>query len=119
MPIEPIGGPPPPKVSFGHGNPPPRPPHPRLMAVQVRPHLLAPFRNWDQVWFTAWQIWLSTFCSRVPGFSRLVTTLRPVPLKKLLRQESVLTLAGRWMVWLSAAMRAVVPLAAACTIAVQ
>src|SRR5438132_3701374 len=118
MPIVAIDGPPPPKESFGHERPPPRPPKPRLKPVIVSPHCTLP-RSEVQVCCTRLQIFPSTACSRLAGLSRLVTRFSPTPLKKLSRQVSEVTLWGALMLLSSAWTRAFNPLMAAWVIAAQ
>src|SRR6202030_4825203 len=109
MPMVAIGGPPPPKDSFGQERPPPSPPKPRLKPVIVSPHCTLPRRE-VQVCCTRLQIFPSTACSRLAGLSRLVTRLSPTPLKKLSRQVSEVTLGGAVMLLPVASMRALSPL---------
>src|SRR6516164_1570918 len=118
MPIVPIGGPPPPKDSFGQERPPPSPPKPRLKPEIVSPHWILP-RSEFQVCFTRLQILPSIACSRLAGLSRLVTRLSPTPLKKLSRHVSEVTLWGALMLLSSAWMRAFSPLTLAWVIAAQ
>src|SRR5260370_3883819 len=108
MPIVAIGGPPPPKDSFGQERPPPSPPKPRLKPVIVRPHCTLP-RSEFQLCCTRLQILPSTACSGLAGLSRLVTRLSPTPLKRLLRQGSEGTLWGALMLLWSALRRAAIP----------
>src|SRR5277367_3924438 len=112
MPIVPIGGPPPPKDSLGQDRPPPRPPKPRRKPVIVRPHCAEPSREFHSC-LRALQIWPSTACRRLVGLSRFVTRFNPVPLKKLSRQLSDVTLFGGLIELSSAWMRPVMPFAAA------
>src|SRR5437762_13776665 len=94
MPIVAIGGPPPPNDSFGQERPPPRPPKPRLKPVIVSPHCTLPSSEF-QLCCTRLQILPSTAFSRLAGLSRLVTRFNPIPLIKLSRQVSEVTLWGR------------------------
>jgi hypothetical protein len=64
MPIVAIGGPPPPKDSFGHERPPPRPPKPRLKPVIVSPHCTLP-RSEVQVCWTRLQIFGGTIAGEL------------------------------------------------------
>ena len=93
-------------------------PKPMLNPVTVKPHWALPSALCHAV-FTAWQSCPSTAVSRLLGFSRLVITLSPTPLKKFCRQESLVTLCGGLMLASSAAMRELTPLAAACTMVAQ
>src|SRR5271165_4279330 len=96
-----IVGPPPPSEIFGQERPPP----------SVLPHCALPIVL-CQIEVSLLQISLSTAFKRVVGLRRLMTTLRPAPLKNLSRQVKFLTLCGFGMSVSSAETRDVAAFAA-------
>ena len=107
-------GPPPPIEIFGQERPPPSvlpPRKPILKPVRVIPHCALPIVL-CQIEVSLLQIWLSTAFKRFVGLRRLMTTLRPVPLKNLSRQVKFLTLWGFGMSVSSAETRDEAALAA-------
>src|SRR5271157_4153879 len=113
-PIDMMVGPPPPSEIFGQERPPPSvlpPRKPILNPVRVMPHCALPIVL-CQIEVSLLQIWLSTAFKRVVGLRRLMTTLRPVPLKNLSRQVKFFTLWGLGMSVSSAETRDVAAFAA-------
>src|SRR5208337_4422743 len=120
-PIDMMVGPPPPIEIFGQERPPPSvepPRNPIWKPVRVIPHWALPSVLF-QIEVSLLQISVSTAFKRLVGFRRLMTTLRPVPLKNLSRQVKFLTLWGFGMSVSSAEMREVAALAALWTSVVQ
>src|SRR5208283_1105375 len=78
---------------------------------RVMPHCALPIVL-CQIEVSLLQIWLSMAFKRVVGLRRLMTTLRPAPLKNLSRQVKFLTLWGFGMSVSSAETREVAALAA-------
>src|SRR5271166_189626 len=120
-PIDMMVGPPPPIEIFGQERPPPSvlpPRKPILKPVRVIPHCALPIVL-CQIEVSLLQISLSTAFKRVVGLRRLMTTLRPAPLKNLSRQVKFLTLCGLGMSVSSADTRDEAALAALCMRVVQ